>query len=105
MFGWGYSVDGRIGKLGNDLETSPLDSTVGNNSQLSSSDLELAENRVLQGMEKENNMPIIWEPRLVEELHGVEVLDIACGLDHSLILCRKLKNTHPCKLHSLFTDA
>ncbi|KHN41964.1 putative E3 ubiquitin-protein ligase HERC4 [Glycine soja] len=51
-------------------------------------DLEAAEKRVLQGMEQENNMPIVWEPRLVEELHGVHVLDIACGLDHSLILCR-----------------
>ncbi|OIV94804.1 hypothetical protein TanjilG_22001 [Lupinus angustifolius] len=88
LFGWGYSADGRIGKMGNEIETSPLDSTVGNNSQHSNSDLELAEKRVLEGMEKENNMPIIWEPCLVEELHGVQVVDIACGLDHSLILCR-----------------
>ncbi|XP_061342374.1 uncharacterized protein LOC133288591 [Gastrolobium bilobum] len=88
LFGWGYSADGRIGEMGNHFEASPLDSTFRNNTQLSSSDLEVAEERVLQGMEKENNMPIIWEPRLVEELHGVQVVDIACGLDHSLILCR-----------------
>ncbi|TKY70398.1 Ultraviolet-B receptor UVR8 [Spatholobus suberectus] len=88
LFGWGYSADGRIGKMGNHLETSPLESTFPNTTQLSSSDLEDAEKRVLQGMEQENNMPIIWEPRLVEELRGVHVLDIACGLDHSLVLCR-----------------
>ena len=86
----GYSADGRIGKMGNKhFQTSPLESESPNISQLSSSDHEAAEKRVLQGMEQENNMPIVWEPRLVEELHGVHVLDIACGLDHSLILCRK----------------
>ncbi|KAG5144975.1 hypothetical protein JHK84_030518 [Glycine max] len=85
----GYSADGRIGKMGNNhFQTSPLESESPNISQLSSSDHEAAEKRVLQGMEQENNMPIVWEPRLVEELHGVHVLDIACGLDHSLILCR-----------------
>lgn len=99
LFGWGYSADGRIGKMGNDLlEASPLDSTAttfgDNQHHLSSSDLEVAEKRVLEGMEKENNMPIVWEPRLVEELDGVEVVDIACGLDHSLVLCRKLTLTH-----------
>lgn len=89
LFGWGYSADGRLGKMGNRLEASPLDSTEGNDTQLTSSDLEDAEKRVLQGMEKENDMPIVWEPRLVEELRGVQVVDIACGLDHSLVLCRK----------------
>ncbi|CAJ1930175.1 unnamed protein product [Sphenostylis stenocarpa] len=87
LFGWGYSADGRIGKMGNRFETSLLESE-SSNSQLLSSDVEDAEKRVLQGMEQENNMPIIWEPRLVEELRGVHVLDIACGLDHSLVLCR-----------------
>lgn len=89
LFGWGYSADGRIGKMGNRFDTSLLESTFQNSSQLSSSDLENAEKRVLQGMEQEHDMPIVWEPRLVEELHGVHVLDIACGLDHSLVLCRK----------------
>lgn len=89
LFGWGYSADGRIGKMGNNhFQTSPLESESPNNSQLSTSDLEAAEKRVLQGIEQENNMPIVWEPRLVEELRGVHVLDIACGLDHSLVLCR-----------------
>lgn len=92
LFGWGYYADGRIGNMRNGhLKSSPLDSTLNafsNNTQLESSDLEVAEKRVLQGMEKENNMPIIWEPRLVEELRGIHVVDIACGLDHSLVLCR-----------------
>lgn len=92
LFGWGYSADGRIGNTGNGMERSPLDSEsnkLRNRQQLSSSDLEFAERQVLKAMEKENNMPIIWEPRLVEEFRGVKVLDIACGLDHSLVLCRK----------------
>jgi alpha-tubulin suppressor-like RCC1 family protein len=80
LFGWGYSADARLGKVGNSFETSPLDSNAGiseNRGQLSSSTFE------------EEHMPIVWEPCLVEELHGVEVVDIACGLDHSLVLCRK----------------
>ncbi|XP_015964162.1 ultraviolet-B receptor UVR8 isoform X1 [Arachis duranensis] len=87
LFGWGYLADGRIGKMGNDLvEASPLDSSATPFGD--SPDLEVAEKRVLEGMEKESDMPIVWEPRLVEELEGIEVVDIACGLDHSLVLCR-----------------
>lgn len=92
LFGWGYYADGRIGNMGNGhLESSSLDSSATThsiNAQITSSDVEVAEKKVLQGMEEENNMPIIWEPRLVEELHNVQVVDIACGLDHSLVLCR-----------------
>ena len=67
----------------------PLDSSADilKTTQLSSSMVEAAEKLVLEGMEKENNMPIVWEPCLVAELHGIDVVDIACGLDHSLILC------------------
>lgn len=87
LFGWGYSADGRLGSIAGTLETSPLESSATENNKLSSSTLEAAEKLVLEGVEKEKNMPIIWEPCLVKELHGVHVLDIACGLDHSLILC------------------
>lgn len=89
MFGWGYSADGRIGNLGKALESSPLDSNVDiseSDREISSSTIEKAEKLVLEGMEKEKDMPIIWEPFLVE---GVEVVDIACGFDHSLVLGRK----------------
>lgn len=94
MFGWGYSADGRIGNLGEASEASPLDSNANismNDKQFSGSGLDAAELMVLEGMEKEKDMPIIWEPRLVKELQGVEVRDIVCGLDHSLVLCRKLQ--------------
>ena len=88
MFGWGYSADGRLGSIAETLEASPLDSSsIRNNGELSSSTLEAAEKLVLEGMEKEEDMPVIWEPRLVSELNGVDVVGIACGLDHSLILC------------------
>lgn len=90
MFGWGYSADGRIGNLGKALESSPLDSNIDISSEsdreISSSTIEKAQKLVLEGMEKEKDMPIIWEPLLVE---GVEVVDIACGFDHSLVLGRK----------------
>ncbi|TYG94166.1 hypothetical protein ES288_A11G166600v1 [Gossypium darwinii] len=90
LLGWGYSADGRIGNVGEALEESPLDSNANismNDKRFSGSGLDAAELMVLEGMEKEKDMPIIWEPRLVEELQGVEVRDIACGLDHSLVLC------------------
>lgn len=86
LFGWGYFADGRLGSITESFETSPLESA-SNNQELSSSSLEAAEKLVLQGMAKENNMPIVWKPSLVRELHCIEVVDIACGLDHSLILC------------------
>lgn len=86
LFGWGYFADGRIGSIKESLETSQLEST-SSNQELSSSSLEAAEKLVLEGMAKENNMPIVWEPSLVRELHSIKVVDIACGLDHSLILC------------------
>ncbi|KAL7216526.1 hypothetical protein ACSBR1_028468 [Camellia fascicularis] len=38
-------------------------------------------------MEKEKDMPIVWEPCLVKELCHFRVVDVACGLDHSLVLC------------------
>ncbi|XVF21213.1 hypothetical protein REPUB_Repub12eG0071300 [Reevesia pubescens] len=90
LLGWGYSADGRIGKVGEALEASLLESNANismNNKQFSGSGLDVAEQMVLEGMEKEQDMPIIWEPQLVEELQGVEVKDIVCGLDHSLVLC------------------
>ncbi|KAL6222395.1 hypothetical protein ACLB2K_005787 [Fragaria x ananassa] len=86
LFGWGYFADGRVGSIKESLETSQLEST-SSDQELSSSSLEAAEKLVLEGMAKENNMPIVWEPSLVRELHSIKVVDIACGLGHSLILC------------------
>ena len=83
VFGWGYVADGRVGNVGVPLEASPLDSLASGYG-----DEEAAEKKVAEAMRKENNMPIAWEPRLVEELRGVKVEDIACGSDHSLVLCR-----------------
>ena len=88
LFGWGYSADGRLGNIAETFETSPLEASgSSNNQEVSSQTLEAAEKLVLEGMETEKNMPIIWEPRLVRELHGIDVVDIACGLDHSLLCC------------------
>lgn len=90
LFGWGYSGEGRLGQIGRALETSVPTSGAGlyaGPQQISSSTLEIAESLVLESMEREKNMPIIWEPSLLEEFYGIKVVDIACGLDHSLVLC------------------
>lgn len=93
VFGWGYSADGRLGRIGDTQEDSSLEARAGMlklTEENKSSTLETAEKLVLEAMEKEKDMPILWEPCLVEELHGIKVTDVACGLDHSLILCSKL---------------
>lgn len=92
LFGWGYYADGRLGRIGKSLEASPLDSVADKVKSSRSSEnrdmmIEAAEKLVSEAMEKEKDMPIIYEPTLIEEVNGVEVTDIACGLDHSLILC------------------
>ncbi|XP_043700717.1 secretion-regulating guanine nucleotide exchange factor isoform X2 [Telopea speciosissima] len=86
LFGWGYSADGRLGQIGEAFEMKPegLSPTTGH---LMDSALEVAKKLVLDRIEKEKNMPIIWEPCLLPELNDVKISDVACGLDHSLILC------------------
>ncbi|CAA0808745.1 Regulator of chromosome condensation (RCC1) family protein [Striga hermonthica] len=91
LFGWGYYSDGRLGKIGKPFEASPLDSIAGkvksSSCENSNVMIEAAEQLVLEAVEKEKDMPIIWEPTQIEELHDVDVMDVACGLDHSLVLC------------------
>ncbi|KAI3769433.1 hypothetical protein L6452_00535 [Arctium lappa] len=84
LFGWGYSADGRLGKRGVG-GVSPLNSRADLSSSLK---LEAAEKVISEAMDNENDMPIIWEPCLIDELEGVEVADISCGLDHTLVLLR-----------------
>ncbi|KAL8510662.1 hypothetical protein ACS0TY_017471 [Phlomoides rotata] len=90
LFGWGYYADGRLGTIGKSLEASPLDSFAGKvkcsseNSKLMN---EAAEKLVLEAIKMEKDMPVIWEPTFIEEVRDVEVAGVACGLDHSLILC------------------
>lgn len=92
MFGWGCCIDGRLGKFDQNLSKSTsksTSSTFNKNQEISPSMLEAVEKLVLEDMEKEKDMPVIWEPLLIEEVCAVEVMDMACGLDHSLVLCRK----------------
>ncbi|KAL9237564.1 hypothetical protein vseg_012096 [Gypsophila vaccaria] len=91
LFGWGYSADGRLGRLGEIVKTTQLnsDSKLSNRHRMNSSEaLEVAEKLVNESMNKEKDMPIIWEPQLVEELQPTGVIDVSCGLDHSVILTR-----------------
>lgn len=92
VFGWGYAADGRVGNVGVPLEASLLDSPTNESikdHQATDLNIEAAEKKVAEAMRKESDMPIAWEPRLVEELRNVKVADIACGSDHSLILWGK----------------
>ncbi|KAL2933897.1 Ultraviolet-B receptor UVR8 [Bienertia sinuspersici] len=91
LFGWGYSADGRLGRLRETVKSSPLDSSPelhGRHVMTPAESQEIAEKLVLESMEKEKDMPIVWEPHLIEELQPVIVTDITCGLDHSLLICR-----------------
>ncbi|KAJ8534527.1 hypothetical protein K7X08_016255 [Anisodus acutangulus] len=88
LFGWGYYVNSRIGKIGRELEISPLES---NSTKLRSreefSAIEADEKSVMEAIEKEKDMPIIWDPGSIEELHELKAADVACGHDHSLVVC------------------
>lgn len=89
LFGWGYYADGRLGKIGEFFETSPLDSVaskVESSGENSGSMTGAAEGLVFEAIEKEKNMPIAWEPTSIKELGDVKFVDMACGLDHSLVL-------------------
>ncbi|KAJ6795468.1 putative E3 ubiquitin-protein ligase HERC3 isoform X1 [Iris pallida] len=87
VFGWGYSKDRRLGELDQALDAPTMKPPNADGNLWKSSLLEIAEKLVAQKLEEEKNMPIIWEPCIIEELSNVEVSDIACGLDHTLILC------------------
>ncbi|KAJ4959025.1 hypothetical protein NE237_026136 [Protea cynaroides] len=86
LFGWGYSADARLGQVGEALEMKQEGLSPATGHHLGSA-LEVVEKLVLDRIEKEKNMPIIWEPCLLPEFNDVKVSDVACGLDHSLILC------------------
>lgn len=89
MFGWGYCKDGRLGEMGQSLCQPAVKLTNADGSTDKSSMLEIADRLVELRIKEEEHMPIIWEPQPVEELSSVKVSDIACGLDHSLILSCK----------------
>ncbi|KAL0906355.1 hypothetical protein M5K25_024843 [Dendrobium thyrsiflorum] len=88
LFGWGYAENGRLGKMGEALISSSVqEPNFYSSLDKSVSMFDVAEKLVAEKIEKENNMPIIWVPSLVQELSSIEVSDAACGLDHSLVLC------------------
>ncbi|KAI4978253.1 hypothetical protein ZWY2020_014807 [Hordeum vulgare] len=88
LFGWGFSEKGRLGDMGQSIEApSPQEYVGKTRDKYSSSMLEAVEKMVADKIRSEDNMPIIWEPSLVHETTHLEVSDVSCGLDHSLILC------------------
>eukprot|EP01018_Ginkgo_biloba_P025401 Gb_01389 [translate_table: standard] len=91
LYGWGYSANGRLGfsaaSVEPKLQKQSSRSSVEDSSQSIAFRLEVAEKLVLEDLEKEKHLPINWEPCLVNALNHFQVVDIACGLDHSLVLC------------------
>lgn len=87
LFGWGYSEDGRSGHMGQTLNTATTQLPRAQELVEESTLLEVAEKLVAEKIEKEDKMPIIWQPTMVTELSFLNISDIACGLDHSLVLC------------------
>ncbi|XP_062223798.1 ultraviolet-B receptor UVR8 [Phragmites australis] len=87
LFGWGYSENGRLGEMGHSTRAPPEEYIGKTVDKYSSSMLEAVEKMVEEKIRSEDNMPIIWEPSLVHESSSLEVSDMSCGLDHSLILC------------------
>lgn len=88
LFGWGYSENGRLGEMGQSTRALSAEEYIGKTvDKYSSVMLEVVEKMVEEKIRSEDNMPIIWEPSLVHEASHLEVSDVSCGLDHSLILC------------------
>lgn len=88
LFGWGYSENGRLGEMGQITRAPSAEEYIGKTvDKYSTSMLEAVEKMVAEKIRSEDNMPIIWEPSLVHEVSHLEVSDVSCGLDHSLILC------------------
>jgi len=87
LFGWGYSENGRLGGMGQSTKVPSAEEYIGKMvDKYSSSMMEAVEKMVEEKIRSEDNMPIIWEPSLVHEVSRLEVSDVSCGLDHSLIL-------------------
>ncbi|CAN6237455.1 unnamed protein product [Urochloa humidicola] len=87
LFGWGYSENGRLGEMGKSTRAPSAETCIGKTvDKYSSSMMEAVEKMVEEKIRSEDNMPIIWEPSPVHEASHLEVSDVSCGLDHSLIL-------------------
>ena len=96
LFGWGYSETGRLGEMGQSTQThSPQAYVDKSGDKYSSSMLEAVEKMVVEKIRSDDNMPMICEPSLVHEATNLEVSDVSCGLDHSLILCCKYFTSPP----------
>ncbi|GLJ08431.1 hypothetical protein SUGI_0088610 [Cryptomeria japonica] len=92
LYSWGYAADGRLGLITSCLEEPKSQNKLNlspdtKNPESKASRFEIAEKLVLEELEKEKNLPICWKPCLVNDLNLLHVVDIACGLDHSLVLC------------------
>lgn len=88
LFGWGYSENGRLGEIGQSTRVPSAEEYISKTEdKYSRSMLEAVQKMVEEKIKSEDNMPIIWEPSLIHEVSDLEVSEVSCGLDHSLILC------------------
>ena len=88
VFGRGYSENGRFGEIGQSTGAPSAEEYTGKTvDKYSSSMLEAVEKMVEEKIRSEDNMPIIWEPSLAHKVSHLDVSDLSCGFDHSLIIC------------------
>lgn len=92
LYSWGYAANGRLGLIAACSEEPKSQNKLNlssdtKNPESKASRFEIAEKLVLEELEKEKNPPICWKPYLVNDLNILHLVDIACGLDHSLVLC------------------
>ncbi|XP_042427904.1 secretion-regulating guanine nucleotide exchange factor-like [Zingiber officinale] len=86
VFGWGYAKDGRLGQMGQKLYVAHEPSKRDKSLESSTSMFDAVEKLVAEKIEEEKSMPIIWEPCEILDMGNSSASDVACGLDHSLVL-------------------
>ncbi|XP_042421249.1 ultraviolet-B receptor UVR8-like [Zingiber officinale] len=86
VFGWGYAKDGRLGQMGQKLYVAHEPLKHDRSLESSTSMLDAVEKLVAEKIEEEKSMPIIWEPCEILDMGDSSASDVACGLDHSLVL-------------------
>lgn len=89
LYSWGYSADGRLGFYPKSIGCQEIPMLSANYRNLDEAQLlDLASKQVLEDMKSESELVHQWEPHLVD-LGGHTAIGVACGFDHSLVLCER----------------
>jgi alpha-tubulin suppressor-like RCC1 family protein len=84
VYSWGYAANGRLGfqPFHSELQASSLSKDRDHGEAIE----DAAYRQVLEYMEKEKSPVLAWEPVRVDALRSHRVIEISCGMDHSLTL-------------------